>query len=96
LTVLAIQVASPVDIAEGTITHLFEKLPSLQAGVLRKLALVRILFGHQLGKVGIVDAPALIGVLGGLGMMGSGMASLSCTVLIFAASGFCSPCMWLP
>src|SRR5690606_31079412 len=53
-------VACPVDVAEGTIAHLFEEFPSFEAWVLRKLALALILLGHELCDVLVRNAFLLL------------------------------------
>lgn len=56
LALLTCCVAGAVNIAEGTITHLVDELPALEAGVTREFALAGILLGNKLGELLIVDA----------------------------------------
>jgi hypothetical protein len=49
-------VAGAVNIAESAITHLVDKLPTLEARVAREFALRGILLGNKLGELLIVNA----------------------------------------
>merc|ERR1712169_176253 len=85
LTVLARQVAGPVNVAEGAVAHLLKKFPPFEAGVLGELALAGVLLGDEFGQVGLVDTLALGGillrhVLCGLGIVSSGMIGLGDTI----------------
>lgn len=48
---ITLQIACPVDVAEGAVAHLLHKFPPLQAGVPGKLAPAGILLGDQLRNV---------------------------------------------
>jgi hypothetical protein len=52
---LACCVASAVDIAEGTVSHLVDKFPTLEARVAREFTLTGILLGNKLGELLIVN-----------------------------------------
>lgn len=56
LALLTCCVAGTVYIAEGTVTHLVDEFPTLEAGVTRELALAGILLSNKLGELLIVDA----------------------------------------
>ena len=48
------QILGPVDVAEGTVSHLLEQLPSFQAGVLGELAPRLAFLLDDLGDVVVV------------------------------------------
>lgn len=85
--VLASSIARAVDVAEGTVAHLFDQLPSLQAGISREFTPAFVLLGHKLGQVCVVDVLAGLGrlVLVRLGGVGGGVVCLSDAVLAIAS-----------
>lgn len=88
LSVLALQVAGAVYVAEGAVSHLFNKLPALETLIPRKLILVGILFGDQLGDV-FVRYPLLClaaDTLGWFDMVRGYMAGLGHSVLGISGS----------
>lgn len=78
-----LQVAGPIDVAKGTVTHLLQQLPPFQARVPRELAPIGVLLSDQLLEVIIVDPFALSfgQVLVCLSMVRGSMASLGGTIL---------------
>lgn len=85
--VLAGSIARAVDVAEGTVAHLFDQLPSLQAGISREFALALVLLSYKLGQVCVVDVLAGLGrlVLVRLGGMGGCVVCLGGAVLTIAS-----------
>lgn len=79
LALLTCCVAGTVNIAEGTITHLVDEFPALEAGVTREFALAGILLGNKLGELLIVDA----------------LLALAACVIVIAifVSGLLCPCV---
>lgn len=83
---LALEVPSSVYVAEGTVSHLLQKIPLLQTGVLGEFRLACSLLGYQLGNVTLVDALALalwdsmLDTLVGLGVVGGDVTGLRSAV----------------
>lgn len=81
------QIARTINIAEGTIAHLFQELPSVQIRVFRELSLAGVFFSDNLSQVGLVYPSALGTIsLSRLDMVGCGIACLSGSVLLIVGS----------